>query len=76
MAPQNFSGRSIAYTWYTKAATLNNNDNSVMTSPGNRVLVSHAIAELDETEQRGERREPEDHHFERQHHGAPLTFST
>jgi hypothetical protein len=47
-----------------------------MTPPGNRVRVSHAIAELDETEHRGKRREREDYHFERQHHGAPLAFST
>ena len=31
--PQNFSGRSIAYTRYTNAATLSSNDSSVMTSP-------------------------------------------
>ena len=31
--PQNFSGRSIAYTRYTNAATLRANDSEVMTSP-------------------------------------------
>ncbi len=31
--PQNFSGRSIAYTKYTNAAMLNNKDKRVMASP-------------------------------------------
>jgi hypothetical protein len=38
--PQNFSGRSMAYTRYTKAATLNNKDRIVMASTYTR---SHKV---------------------------------
>ena len=63
--PQNFSGRSIAYTRYTNAAMLSSNDNTVM-------VHLHAVAKRDEAEHRRKGHEGEHHHPDGKHRDQPL----
>jgi hypothetical protein len=60
--PQNFSGRSMAYTKYTNAATLSNNDNRVMVS------LLDAITQRHEPNHGRECTETEQYHSEYEHH--------
>jgi hypothetical protein len=63
MTAQNFSGRSIAYTRYTKAATLRNNDNRVMTH-------LHPVTQGDESDHRDEGDQSENDHADCKDHAS------